>query len=178
MRVRSTVLAGAVMLAVVGGALAGAAYVWLLPGLSVADQEPSPLEVKIATWLLNHSVPASAANASNPLGARPDPAEIRAGHDLFTKKCETCHAYDGGGKTEIGAGNFPRPPVLRPDRVCVDRGSMPYSAVTQPLPCPSRNDGTFSSTDAVQMTRVSPNAISTDPSAYRLKSGVMVTGRS
>ena len=38
---------------------------------------------------------------------------IRAGHDLFTAKCETCHAYDGGGRTEIGGNTFPRPPVLR-----------------------------------------------------------------
>ena len=33
------------------------------------------------------------------------------------------------------------------------------------IPCPSMNDGTFSSTDAVQITCVSPNAISADPSA-------------
>ena len=93
-------------------ALAGAGYALILPGLSVARQEPSRLETEIATWLLRHSVHASAVNAPNPLGAKPDPAEIRAGHDLFTKKCETCHAYDGGGKTEVGGGNFPRPPIL------------------------------------------------------------------
>lgn len=93
-------------------AIAGIAYTELLPGLSVARQEASGLETEIATWLLRHSVPASAAKAVNPLGSRPAMAEIRAGHDLFTQKCETCHAYDGGGKTEISAGNFPRPPVL------------------------------------------------------------------
>ncbi len=92
--------------------LAGAGYALFLPGLSVARQEPSRLESEIATWLLHHSVPDSAAQAASPLGPRPAMAEIRAGHDLFTKKCETCHAYDGGGKTEIGAGTYPRPPVL------------------------------------------------------------------
>jgi predicted CXXCH cytochrome family protein len=107
MRTRWILIAAVVVLALVG-----AAYVLILPGVSVARQEPSKLEVDVATYLLHHSVPASARDAVNPLGAHPDPAAIRAGHDLFTKKCETCHAYDGGGKTEIGAGNFPRPPVL------------------------------------------------------------------
>jgi predicted CXXCH cytochrome family protein len=92
--------------------LAVGAYWLILPGLSVARKEPSRVEVTAATWLLRHSVPASAKNASNPLGAHPDPAAIIAGHDLFVQKCETCHAYDGGGKTELGSGQFPRPPML------------------------------------------------------------------
>ena len=41
-------------------------------------------------------------------------------------------------------------------RVWVARGSMPYSAVTQPWPLPRRNGGTLSSTEAVTSTRVSP----------------------
>ena len=50
-----------------------------------------------------------------------------------------------------------RPPTLplrasRCVRVVVARGSMPYSAVTQPLPVLRRNGGTRSSTLAVQMT--------------------------
>ena len=102
-----------VVAAIVVLALAGAAYFLLLPGLSVARQEPSRFEVQVATWLLHASVPAAEKNKVNPLNAQPDPANIRAGHDLFTAKCETCHAYDGGGKTELGAGSFPRPPVLR-----------------------------------------------------------------
>jgi predicted CXXCH cytochrome family protein len=90
-----------------------AAYAFILPGLSVARQEPSRAEVGIATWLLHHSVPRAAKAAINPLGPHPDPAAITAGRDLFRQKCEACHAYDGGGKTALGAGEFPRPPVLR-----------------------------------------------------------------
>ena len=50
-----------------------------------------------------------------------------------------------------------RPPILpvaasRVERVVVARGSMPYSAVTQPLPVPFRKLGTRSSTLAAQMT--------------------------
>ena len=48
------------------------------------------------------------------------------------------------------------------------RGSMPYSAVTQPSPLPRLCGGTFSSTDAVHSTLVSPNATSTEPSACRV----------
>src|SRR6185436_17817316 len=55
---------------------------------------------------------------------------------------------------------------------------MPYSAVTQPRPVLRRNAGTPSSMDAVQSTRVSPNSISTEPSACRVKRRVMHTGRS
>ena len=50
-------------------------------------------------------------------------------------------------------------------RVCVARGSMPYSAVTQPSPLPFLCGGTRSSTDAVHSTLVSPKATSTEPSA-------------
>src|SRR3984893_5283409 len=92
-------------------AVLGAAYFFLLPGLSTARKEPPAIETGVATWLLRHSVPESAKNAVNPLGK--DPADITAGRELFRGKCESCHAYDGGGKTEMGAGMYPRPPVLR-----------------------------------------------------------------
>jgi predicted CXXCH cytochrome family protein len=102
------------------------AYDMFLPGLSIARQDPSGLEVQIATWLLRNSVPNAAAIAINPLGPRPDPAAVMAGHDLFTKKCETCHAYDGGGKTEVGKGSFPRPPVLRTVAASMTDGEIFY----------------------------------------------------
>ena len=52
-------------------------------------------------------------------------------------------------------------------RVLVARGSIEYSAVTQPRPCPRRNGGTRSSSEAAQSTRVPPISISADPSADR-----------
>ena len=54
------------------------------------------------------------------------------------------------------------------DRVDVARGSMPYSAVTQPWPRPFRKGGTLSSTLALHSTRVSPMQASTEPSAWRV----------
>ena len=93
------------------GVLAVAAYFVVLPGFSSARGEPPELETNVATWLLRHSVPAADKQKVNPLGK--DVADITAGRDLFREKCESCHAYDGGGKTEVGAGAYPRPPVLR-----------------------------------------------------------------
>ncbi|MCY1427578.1 hypothetical protein D9M71_434290 [compost metagenome] len=63
-----------------------------------------------------------------------------------------------------------RPPCLprtasRWVREPVARGSMPYSAVSQPWPCPLRKRGTPASTLTVQITLVSPNSTSTEPSA-------------
>ena len=60
----------------------------------------------------------------------------------------------------------------------VEAGSIPYSAVTQPRPLPCIHFGTFSSTDAVQITRVPPIDISADPDAVETKPGSIFTSRS
>jgi predicted CXXCH cytochrome family protein len=91
--------------------LAGAAYEWIVPGLSSARTVPPKLEIAIATWLLHESVPAAARAATNPLGS--DAADIVAGRDLFRENCEICHAYDGGGRTRIGGSEYPHAPALR-----------------------------------------------------------------
>jgi hypothetical protein len=62
-------------------------------------------------------------------------------------------------------------------RVDVARGIIAYSEVTHPFPVFRRKGGTTSSILAVQITRVRPISISTDPSAAWMKSGVMRTGR-
>src|SRR6266513_1966957 len=51
-------------------------------------------------------------------------------------------------------------------RSSVARGSMPYSAVTQPLPWPLSQGGSRSSSVAVTSTWVSPNLTIQEPSAY------------
>src|SRR5438270_2541589 len=76
-----------------------------------------------------------------------------------------------------------RPPMRpfadsRSERVCVARGSIAYSAVTQPSPLPLRQRGTPSVTDAAHSTRVLPNSTSTEPSAWSSQLRVMRTGRS
>src|SRR3954463_3182874 len=76
-----------------------------------------------------------------------------------------------------------RPPMRpltdsRSLRVWVARGSIEYSAVTQPSPEPLRQRGTPSVTLAAHSTRVRPNSTSTEPSAWSSQWRVMVTGRS
>ncbi len=74
-----------------------------------------------------------------------------------------------------------RPPTWprsRRLRVLVARGSIPYSAVTQPAPLPFRHPGTPRSTEAVQSTFVRPAAIRHEPSAYIAALRSSVTGRS
>jgi hypothetical protein len=61
--------------------------------------------------------------------------------------------------------SLPRPPGSRLLRVCVERGSIAYSAVSQPWPLPVRNPGTPDSTLAAHSTQVSPSLISAEPSA-------------
>ncbi len=91
-------------------ALLGTFYLAVLPGLSIARKTPPALETLVATWLLRHSVPEESRRALSPLGQ--DVADRSAGEALFAQKCAACHAYDGGGKTEMGAGVYPRPPAL------------------------------------------------------------------
>ncbi len=101
------------MIVVLAAAGLGVAALWwfVVPGLSSARREAPAAEVWAANWLLHKSVPAEARARINPLAG--DPAESAAGRDLFRQKCEACHAYDGSGKTAIGAGEYPRPPALR-----------------------------------------------------------------
>jgi predicted CXXCH cytochrome family protein len=96
---------------VVGFSGAAALYIFALPGFSSARPQPPGIEVAVAMWLLRHSVPATARQQHNPLGA--DAADVAAGRDLFRHHCEICHGYDGSGRTQIGGGEYPRPPVLR-----------------------------------------------------------------
>src|SRR6478672_2891390 len=91
-----------VILVVVALVVLGAGfYFFKLPGLSVARNEPSNLEIGVAQWLLNHSVPAADKARVNPLNAQPDAANIRAGETLYVGKCAACHAHDGSGHTDI-----------------------------------------------------------------------------
>src|ERR1043166_7044140 len=75
--------------------------------------------------------------------------------------------------------------AVRPDgrcdsravRVFVARGSIAYSAGTQPRPLLRMNRGTRSSTDAVQITFVPPTSINAEPSAYGEIFGVILVLR-
>jgi mono/diheme cytochrome c family protein len=118
---KATVAAIAVIAAV---SVTAALYMYALPGFSSARPQPPGMEVAIATWLLRHSVPDAARQQRNPLGA--DAADIAAGRDLFRHDCEICHGYDGSGRTQIGGGEYPRPPPLRSLLASVTDGEAFY----------------------------------------------------
>jgi len=107
----------AVTLLVVAVCLAGSAafvYSQIVSGGSVARGAlPPSLEVSVAQWLLHRSVPTVAKASTNPLSKAPDSSDVAAGRELYRSKCEICHGYDGSGRTEVGAGQYPAPPDLR-----------------------------------------------------------------
>src|ERR1700691_1574072 len=88
-------------------------YALILWEGSSAREEAPVLETNIAQRLLHYTVPPEFRAMKNPLDVSADSANVEAGHRAYTQKCEICHAYEGGGKTEIGSGEYPRPPDLR-----------------------------------------------------------------
>jgi predicted CXXCH cytochrome family protein len=103
---------GLVSVAVIA-VLLGGLYAFIVWEGSSARGDAPAMEMRLAQWLLYHTVPASARAMKNPLNTAAGSPDVSAGHDVFRSKCEVCHAYDGSSKTEIGSGQYPRPPDLR-----------------------------------------------------------------
>jgi mono/diheme cytochrome c family protein len=98
-----------VALALFGIAAAIAASI-LHDGLS-ARATPNKLEITIARNARRLAIPSNARQAQNPLLASQD--DLRDARLHFADHCAICHANDGGGKTMMGAGLYPKPPDLR-----------------------------------------------------------------
>jgi mono/diheme cytochrome c family protein len=96
-------------LIVVAGAVAAGGW-FIQQGFSAKD-EPSALEVAIARWVRNLSVPGDQREAKNPVASSPDVLARARAH--FADHCATCHGNDGSGKTQIGRNLYPKPPDLR-----------------------------------------------------------------
>jgi predicted CXXCH cytochrome family protein len=80
---------------------------------SSAREDAPALEANVAQWLLHYTVPSSMRAIKNPVDVTRGSPDVEVGHQIYTQKCEICHAYDGGAKSEIGSGQYPRPPDLR-----------------------------------------------------------------
>jgi len=98
------------LLAVGVGILLSSGVLWLGRGFSAAD-EPSSLEKTVARRLRNFSIPRHERTQTNPWKATPD--NLQQGRESFLARCAVCHAYDGGGQTQVGRGLYPKPPDLR-----------------------------------------------------------------
>src|ERR1700686_1776978 len=90
-----------------------ALYRYIVSGGLIARQKPSRSETSIARWMVRVSVPQAWKTLKNPLSADRGSENLSAGQDLYKQKCETCHGYDGSGKTEAGGGLYPPPINLR-----------------------------------------------------------------
>jgi mono/diheme cytochrome c family protein len=99
----------AIALALLGVAIAIAAS-FLHDGLS-ARARPNRLEIRVARNVRHLVIPASAQATQNPVLASAE--DLRDARLHFADHCAICHANDGGGKTMIGEGLYPKPPDLR-----------------------------------------------------------------
>ncbi|MDB5172133.1 MAG: doubled domain protein [Phycisphaerales bacterium] len=105
-------LSVAASLVVIGLFAIGGIYRYITTGGMIARQDPSPFETFIATRLVNLSIPGTAEAMKNPLSASGDGADVANGRDLYQKNCESCHGYDGSGRTASGSGLYPPPANL------------------------------------------------------------------
>ena len=97
------------LVTIVLGAAAGLGYV-VTTGLRAAPQ-PSAVEAAIARRVRALAVPRAAAGRVNPVSLSPD--LLTEGMAHYADHCASCHAADGSGKTEMGAGLFPKAPDMR-----------------------------------------------------------------
>jgi mono/diheme cytochrome c family protein len=96
-------------LAVLGLVVAVAASI-LHDGLSTRAT-PNKLETMIARNARHLAIPSNARVMQNPrLDSEEDSRDARL---HFADHCAICHGNDGGGKTMIGTGLYPKPPDLR-----------------------------------------------------------------
>lgn len=91
----------------------GGFYRYIVSGGMTARQKPSAVENFVAQGLVNLGIPDKVKVLKNPLSTNADGADVAAGRELYRKNCETCHGYDGSGKTAAGGGMFPPPLSLR-----------------------------------------------------------------
>ena len=96
---------------------AGVLYSYIVSGGLIARQKPSTIETRVARLMVRVSVPEASKLMQNPLMADAGGVNVSAGRELYKQKCETCHGYDGSGKTETGAGLYPPPIDLRSPEV-------------------------------------------------------------
>ncbi len=107
MKRRTLVIIVAVMLL---GLVVAVAASFLHDGLS-SRATPSKLEIMAARRVRRFAIHSNARLAQNPVLTSVE--ELRDARLHFADHCAICHANDGGGKTMVGDGLYPKPPDLR-----------------------------------------------------------------
>jgi len=101
------------LLVLVGGAGVIAsvlAYTVVRRGLS-AHEEPSRVEEVLARAMRRLATPQAMRTRQNPV--EPTEAVLQEALGHYADHCAVCHANDGSGETEIGAGLYPKAPDMR-----------------------------------------------------------------
>src|SRR5688572_17278214 len=107
MRRRTKIVAGVMVLLLV--VIAALVLSMVRGGFSSID-EPSAMEVFMATTMRRMAVPADLKDAKNPL---PLTAEVLAeGRAHFADHCAGCHGNDGKGQTSMGPKFYPKVPDM------------------------------------------------------------------
>jgi mono/diheme cytochrome c family protein len=106
---RKTAMIIVIAMALFGAAIAMVASI-LHDGLS-ARARPTRLEIMVARNVRHFAIPANAQTTANPVLASAE--ELRDARIHFADHCAICHGNDGGGKTMLGEGLYPKPPDLR-----------------------------------------------------------------
>src|ERR1700722_9469252 len=92
-----------IVIAIIIVGLAGL-YRYVTTGGMVARQKPSALEGFVAQRLVALSVPKAAKAMKSPL--EKSDSNLAQGCELYRKNCESCHGYDGRGKTSLSGGLY------------------------------------------------------------------------
>ena len=87
-------------------------YRYVTHGGMIARKAPPAIEAFLAGKLVDLSIPQHAMTMVNPLAAHADGANLAAGRDLYQNNCQSCHGYDGNGRTASGSGLYPPPAKL------------------------------------------------------------------
>jgi predicted CXXCH cytochrome family protein len=94
---------------ILGVCAAAGIYFYVTSGGLRARRTPSAFETLVTRKLVNLSIPAEVEHLQNPLGSSASSSDAARGRELYQKNCETCHGFDGKGKTAASAGLYPPP---------------------------------------------------------------------
>jgi mono/diheme cytochrome c family protein len=104
--------AGAAFLLI--AALGACALWWLGSRGFSAREQPGAVETFLALQARRLATPSGARDLKNPV--EPTAIHIAEARDHYADHCAICHANNGSGRTEIGAGLYPPAPDMRRPR--------------------------------------------------------------
>lgn len=93
------------------GVIAVITAIWLWASGIGTRNPPGPIETAVSRTARATMIPSAAKNRRNPEPATTE--NVRSGLEHWADHCAACHANNGSGETEMGAGLYPRVPDMR-----------------------------------------------------------------